>query len=137
MFKKQFDPGPFLYTKHIRETTNWSHLFMLKPENSLSIPLNPKMSQILVNIAYQEGQSVIEWVEKILQEAIYKYALPKDKLLSEQLNALERIKQHRTEILVKRDNQPLNIDIASLLQDIREERDADFIANFNPTTYCH
>jgi len=111
---------------------------MLKPENSLSIPLNPKMSQMLVNIAYQEGQSVIEWVGKIVQEAIYQYdASTKKKPLSEQLSALERIKQHRTEILAKRDNQPLNIDIAILLEDIREERDADFIANFNTATYCH
>ncbi|GEM_PF-1075436 len=110
---------------------------MFKQENSLSIPLNPKMSQIIVNIAYHEGQSVIEWVEKILQEAIYQYALPKDKPLTEQLSALERLKQHRTQILAERNNQPLNIDITTLLQDIREERDADFVANFNTTTYCH
>ncbi len=102
---------------------------MLKQENSFSISLNPKMSKIIVNLAYQEGQSVIEWVEKRLQEAIYQYALPKDKRLTEQLNTLERIKQHRTEILAKRNNQPLKIDIAKLLQDIREERDADFVAN--------
>jgi hypothetical protein len=91
---------------------------MLKPEKNLSISLNSNMSQIIVNLAYQEGQSVIEWVERVLQEAIYQYALPKDKSLTEQLSALERIKQHRTEILAERNYQPLNIDIATLLKDI-------------------
>jgi len=34
---------------------------MLKPEKNLSISLNPNMSQIIVNLAYQEGQSHVGW----------------------------------------------------------------------------
>jgi hypothetical protein len=44
---------------------------------------------------------------------------------------LERIQQHRQEILEERKGKPLDVDIVGMINQMREERDADILGNFN------
>ncbi|MEN8220809.1 MAG: hypothetical protein ABFS56_31540 [Pseudomonadota bacterium] len=103
-------------------------------ENGMNILLKPDLSQALINIAHQEGQTLFKWIEKVLQEAIDRRQAIVKNTLSQQIEALERIKQHRAEILASR-GEALYIDVATTLDEIREERDANFFTN--GAAHCH
>jgi len=96
----------------------------------MNIPLKPDLSQALINIAHQEGQNIgFKWIEKALQEAIDRRQPLVKNTLNQQIEALERIEQHRAEILASR-GEALYIDVvATTLDEIREERDANFFTN--------
>jgi len=49
---------------------------MLNPETSLRSILNPELSQTITTLARQEGQTMLEWVERMLREAIQIHSRP-------------------------------------------------------------
>jgi hypothetical protein len=109
---------------------------MLNPETSLQNFLNPELSQTLVALANKSGQSLLTLIETLLREALAVHqpsattgadSLP----LPPKLNQLEQIKQHRAAILARRKNQPLQVDTVAILNQLREERDAEILANCN------
>lgn len=95
--------------------------------NSLQIRLNPQQSQILMQIAEEEGQAILKLVEQIIQEAIERR---QKQTLAEKIAGFERIKQHRDAILARRQGKTLQIDVTQLLDEIREERDEQLFNNF-------
>jgi hypothetical protein len=131
---------------------------------SLTLDVPENVYESLLKTAAQIGQQpealAVQWLKAITQKTITQnhevYPLEKiigavssyipdwadghDKYLGlsvmETIPKLkERIKQHRAKILDERRTQPLNIDVATILQYIREKRDANFVTNFN--AYCH
>lgn len=93
------------------------------------IYLKPSLSQALSNIAQQEAKTVVYLVEELLEKAIRrKQQAQEPKKI--RLAALERIKQHRAEILVERKGNPLQINLAAILEGVREERDDELFANY-------
>jgi hypothetical protein len=63
-----------------------------------------------------------EFILGLLKEAFQNQII---KSKTHQLKTLERIKQHRAKILAER-GQPIHIDVVKILQEIREERNANF-----------
>ncbi|OQW91044.1 MAG: hypothetical protein BWK78_05655 [Thiotrichaceae bacterium IS1] len=105
---------------------------MLNSEASLQSLLNPELSQTLVTLANQTGQSLLVLIENLLREALAVHqpsptTSADSRLLTQKLNQLEQIKQHRAAILARRNNQPLQ----AILNQLREERDAEILANCN------
>jgi len=71
---------------------------MLNPESSLQSILKPELSQTITTLAHQEGQTMLEWVERILREAVVRiHSQPSDHehKVSEALNTLERLRQQK------------------------------------------
>jgi hypothetical protein len=102
---------------------------MLNPESSLQSILNPELSQTITTLARQEGQTMLEWVERILREAIQVHSRPHsyENKVSEALKTLERLKQQHAKYLAEH-GQPLNIDTVAILNQLRDERDAELLA---------
>ena len=102
---------------------------MLNPESSLQSILNPELSQTITTLARQEGQTMLEWVERILREAIQIHSRPQsyEHKVSEALTTLERLKQQHAKYLAEH-GQPLNIDTVAILDQLRDERDAELMA---------
>ncbi len=105
-------------------------------EASLQSLLNPELSQTLVTLANQTGQSLLVLIENLLREALAVHqpsptTSADSRLLTQKLNQLEQIKQHRAAILARRNNQPLQVDTVAILNQLREERDAEILANCN------
>ena len=105
---------------------------MFNPDASLQSILNPELSQTITTLARQEGQTMLEWVENKLREAIQTDSRPHDrkKKVSEALNTLERLKQQRANYLAAH-GQLLNVDTVAILDQLREERDAELMACLN------
>ena len=97
---------------------------MIQYAEKTSISLKPEQHQILVEMALREGQDVETFVEHLLQNIIEKQRAeaPSDKDERIRQN-FDRIRQHRKAFLVKRNNEPLNIDTVTLLNQLRDERD--------------
>jgi hypothetical protein len=97
---------------------------MLQTAEKTIISLKPEQRQALTEMARREGQDIDELISQILQEGIEKRQhVTHSMATDERLEALERIEEHRKAFLAKRNNTPLQIDPASLLNQIREERD--------------
>ncbi len=105
---------------------------MLNSEASLQSLLNPELSQTITTLARQDGQTMLEWVEKILREAIQIHSRPHnyENKVSEALTTLERLKQQHAKYLAEH-GQPLNIDTVAILNQLRDERDAELLACCN------
>lgn len=101
----------------------------------IQIQLTLEQTQALDHLAQEQGKTIIELVEELLQDAIRQRQQARHRKLAHQLESLERIKRHKAEILTSRKGEPLNINLVTMLQEIREERDGyltdSFINNRN------
>jgi hypothetical protein len=105
---------------------------MLNPEASLQSILNPELSQTITTLARQDGQTMLEWVEKILREAIQVRRQTTDNsTFSRRLKTLERLQQQQDTYLAEVGSQRPTVDTVAILDQLREERDAELLAN------CH
>ncbi len=105
---------------------------MLSPEANLQNLLNPELSQTITTLARQEGQTMLEWVEKILREAIQVRRQTQDNsTFSRRLKTLERLQQQQATYLAQAGSQPPTVDTVAILDQLREERDAELLANFH------
>ncbi|MCI0559441.1 MAG: hypothetical protein MN733_13175, partial [Nitrososphaera sp.] len=96
---------------------------MTPKSESIQIQLTHEQTQALNHLAREQGKTIIELVEEMLQDTIRQRQQAGHRKLAQQLEALERIKRHKAEILASRKGEPLNINLVTMLQEIREERD--------------
>jgi hypothetical protein len=93
------------------------------PKKRTHLLLEPEQYQALTQIARREGRSLSDITREIVQEGIqqrqHMYASEKKKLLQ----ALERTRKVREDILEDRGGVPLDLNISILIDGLREERD--------------
>jgi hypothetical protein len=84
------------------------------------ILLDPEQHRVIAEIAHQQGRSISEVVREMIASQLQQR---RQSAQARQLEALERIRQHRTAILARRGGKPLEIDVAEMINAMREERD--------------
>lgn len=94
------------------------------------ILLEPEQHRELSNIARQEKRSLSEVVREMLQNELQNRQADAAARKQRGQAALERIQQHRQEILEEHKGEPLNIDIVEMINQMREERDAGILGKF-------
>ncbi len=106
---------------------------VLNFEQSLQQLLNPKLCQSIATIARQEGQTLLEWVEQVLRDAVmaYQRRLVQKDQSTLHLQTLERLQQQANRMAPQ--DLPRKVDTVAILEQLREERDAEIIANLK----CH
>jgi predicted DNA-binding protein len=89
------------------------------------ILLEPEQHKKLAEIAAQAGRSVSD----VVREAVAEYVVIKtnEGERERRRNALEKIRQHREEMLRENDGKPFEIDIVELINQMREERDNELL----------
>jgi len=88
------------------------------------ILLEPEQHQALGQIARQEGRSVSDVVRKLVQQALEQREEERQATIARRMDAMERIRQHREEILAERGGKPLDFDVVEAINQAREEQDA-------------
>jgi hypothetical protein len=71
-----------------------------------------------------ERRSISHVVREIVERALEQRRQQEDAELQRDLSALERIRQHREEILAERGGKPLEYDVVEAINQAREEQDA-------------
>ena len=91
------------------------------------ILIDPEQHQALAEIAQQEGASISE----IVRLAVHKWLAERheDQVLRRQMDALAEIGRHHHAILDRRGGKPLEIDLAEIIEQIREERDGELFTS--------
>jgi predicted CopG family antitoxin len=88
------------------------------------ILLEPEQHQALGQIARREGRSVSDVVRKLVQQALEQREEERQATIARRMVAMERIRQHREEILAERGGKPLDFDVVEAINQAREEQDA-------------
>lgn len=86
------------------------------------IRLQPEQHQELVRIARSEGRSVSALVREMVNKHLEQH-VAKSTSIERRLEALERIRQHRNEILRERNGEYIDFDFVEALNQAREEQD--------------
>ena len=94
--------------------------------------LEPEQHEQLSRIASRERRSVPEVIREILQVELEKREVAAPENRRHRLEQLEQLKRHREEMLARRGGKPLNVDVTELLNEIRDERDNEILANLFP-----
>jgi predicted CopG family antitoxin len=81
--------------------------------------LEPGQHRALAEIARSEGRSVSDVIRELIRAQLEQRATRGQGYL----NALERIRKNREEILARRGGTPIDVDVAALINGVREERD--------------
>ena len=79
----------------------------------------------LKEIARREDRSVSEVARTIIQD--YLDVQTAEAELQRRLQALERIRENRAKILVRRGGTPLKVDVVELIRQMRDERDDEIL----------
>jgi predicted DNA-binding protein len=87
------------------------------------ILLEPEQHQALGQIARKEGRSVSDVVREFVRQALCEREQREDAELQRDLEALERIRLHREEILAERGGKPLDFDVVEAINQARDEQD--------------
>ncbi len=81
----------------------------------------------LTDIAERSGRSVSE----VVRDVVDRYLAEQDKEeLDRFLRALDRIRKHGEDYLAA-GGKPLDVDMAEMINEMREERDAEIVANLH------
>jgi hypothetical protein len=91
------------------------------------ILLNPEQHDALAEIARREGTSISEIVRTAV--ASWLEERQQDERTRKKPEALDTIREHRQALLDQHKGQPLNIDLANLIEQMREERDHELLAS--------
>jgi hypothetical protein len=92
------------------------------------ILLEPEQHQELTEIARRQKRSMSDVIRGMLNTQLEQLKEDEEATLRRQLEALKVIQQHRQEILDRRGGVPIDIDTVELLNQMREERDAELMA---------
>jgi predicted CopG family antitoxin len=97
------------------------------------ILLEPEDYERLADLARREGRSLSEVVREIVHDALG----PREERRSPEerqhlLAQLEEVRRHREALLAERGGAILEIDVADLIRDGREERDREILAAIEP-----
>jgi len=98
------------------------------------ILIEPELHEALAEMAQLEKRSVSDLIREMLDAQLKQRkqgVLTKQK---QRLDALARIQQHRQAILDRRQGKPLQFDIVDLIEQSRNERDAEI---FNHVNDCY
>jgi predicted CopG family antitoxin len=93
------------------------------------ILLEPNQHEELAEIAHREGRSVSDLVREIIREQLEQRRRMRDAEVKRHLDALDRIREHREAILARRGGKPLEKDVVEVINQMREERDAEILGN--------
>lgn len=97
------------------------------------ILLEPEQHQRLSELAKHEQRTLSDLVREMLQIQLERRQQSETALLRRRLDDLERIRQHRQQILRRRAGQPLELDPSHLINQLRDERDDELFTNLFPT----
>ena len=89
------------------------------------ILLKPEQHAELAQIAKQEGRSISDVVREMIDNELERRKNAANTDIQRRLAALDRIQQHRAEILARRGGKPIDIDVVELINQMRDERDAE------------
>ena len=92
--------------------------------------LEPEQYEGLKSIAEREHRSLSDMLREIVQRELDRRGQDARETLKLQLAGLDRIRQHREDILASRGGKPIDWDVVELINQMREERD-DEIASRN------
>lgn len=87
------------------------------------ILLEPDQHRELTNIARREGRSISDIVRDMVRQQLQQRTQIETAELDRQLEALERIREHRRQLLAERDGRALDADVVNLIHNMREARD--------------
>ena len=94
---------------------------------SIELHLNEDVLHQVERLANARGSTVeaviTEIIEQSVQEQLGQDDLVTEPRLQHQLEALERIRQHRAAILTARGGKPLELDAVEIIRQVREEQD--------------
>ncbi len=90
------------------------------------ILLEPEQHQELAEIARESGTSISEIVRRAVRRWLDERS--EEGALRQRLEALEQVRSHRAEILRRRDGKALEIDLAEMIEQMREQRDDELLA---------
>jgi predicted CopG family antitoxin len=85
--------------------------------------LEPELHRTLAERANREGRSLSELVRKLLWEKVDEQDQAEHAVLQRRLAGLERIREHREEMLARRGGQPIDFDAVEAINRMREEQD--------------
>ncbi len=85
------------------------------------ILLEPDQHRKLAEIAQQEDASISELVRSAVRQWLDERQ--DESHLHRRLDELKQVAQHRQDILVRRDGNPLVIDVETVIRQMRDERD--------------
>jgi len=83
------------------------------------ILLEPEQHRSLVELARQQRRSLSE----LMREIVDQYLIDTNETHRKQLDAFEKIKEHRADMLTRREGLPIQLDVAAVIREMREERD--------------
>ena len=92
------------------------------------ILLAPEQHKALSEIAHREGRSISELVRAMIQQELEQRNSSHQETKQRRLAALERIRQHREEIIAENGGKYLDFDVIEAIRQAREEQDGWLIA---------
>jgi hypothetical protein len=92
------------------------------------ILLEPEQHSKLAEIARREGRSISDVVRTMLDQQLQQRDQDVEAIRTRRLAALERIREHKEAILKTRGGKPLDLDVPEMINQMREERDAEIWA---------
>jgi len=98
---------------------------MSGPLYRAQILLEHKQHTVLAEIARQQGRSLSD----VMREIVRQYLGAQSEALRKQLDAFEQIKRHRAEMMARRGGKPIDIDLAALIEETRQERVNELFTN--------
>lgn len=98
---------------------------MAEKMHRTQILLEPDQHKALAELATREGRSISEIAREMIGRQLEQRKLVADEVREQRLEALERIKQHREEILAERGGEYIDFDVVEAINQMREERDAE------------
>lgn len=96
------------------------------------ILLEPEQHEKLVRIAGQEHRSLSEVIREIVQTELQRRENNERERQRRLLEGIERVKTTRGESLARRGGEPLNVNVADLIRQMRDERDEEIFASAFP-----
>lgn len=91
------------------------------------ILLHEHQHQALSQLAEREGRSISDLVRELVERELERRSKAEDEQVRRRLEDLELIAKHRRKILARRGGKPLEVDLTALIDEMREERDAELL----------
>jgi hypothetical protein len=87
--------------------------------------LEQKQHQELSELAQRKGQSI----SNVVREAVARYLEDEADQARRQEDVFEEIRAFRAKILARRGGKPIDIDLETLIDEMREERNSELLQN--------
>ena len=104
---------------------------MAKRTQRTQLLLEPEQHHALAEIARKEGRSISDVVREMVQRQIEQRRETARVDLERRLEALRRIRRHRDEAIERRGGRQVDLDVATLIRQAREERDGRALNTFD------